>query len=114
MNGSTDFTTGGTAVLGFVSASPRLTPLGTGMSPESAIVGALRQDKPRAGWHRPVVVPATDGAATDAFAAADAAAAFGIVAYGAEAEPQRILPHARLRNAHPAIVTRSRHRSRPR
>ncbi|WP_067860117.1 hypothetical protein [Nocardia shimofusensis] len=113
MNGSTDFTTGGTPVLGFVSASPRLTPLGTGMSPESAIVGVLRQDKPRAGWHRPVVVSAYDGVATDASAAADAAA-FGLVAYGGEAEPQRILPQARLRNAHPATVTRSRHRSRPR
>ncbi len=113
MNGSSVFTTGGTAVLGVVSASPRLTPLGTGMSPESAIVGALRQDKPGAGWHRPVVVSASDVAATDAFAAADAAA-FDIVAYGAEAEPQHILPQARPRNAHPATVIRSRHRSRPR
>jgi len=105
MNGSTDFSTGGTAVLGFVSASPRLTPLGTGMSPESALVGVLRQVKPGAGWHQPV--------AYDTAAAVDAAA-LGNVAYGAEAEPQHILPQARLRNAHPAIVIRSRHRSRPR
>lgn len=110
MNGSTDFSTGGTAVLGCMSASPRLTPLGTGMSPESALVGALRQAEPGAGWHQPV-------AAYAASAAVDAAAvgaAFDIVAYGAEAEPQHILPQVRLRNTHPATVIRSRHRSRPR
>ncbi|HLS77775.1 MAG TPA: hypothetical protein VK083_13390 [Nocardia sp.] len=128
MNGSNVLTTGGTAVLGVVSASPRLTPLGTGMSPESALVGALRQDEVRAGWRLPVaghalVAPEFGAPATGVPAAAGVAAGapaidakFGIAAHGADAEPQRALqPTARLRNAiHPATVIESRHRSRPR